>query len=96
MLFYIRCLLERMRVITGSTKGFDILNRNSREKYKIKIPQTMKINIYLNLLLMSPGSRYQVDFFLWCRHFNILNAESSYLTHTSHIGSTVQSRFLEL
>ena len=56
----------------------------------------MKVYIYLNLLLMSPGSRYQVDFFSWHRHFNILNAESSYLTHTSHIGSTVQSRFLEL
>lgn len=56
----------------------------------------MKTNyIYLHLLLESPGSRYQVDFFLH-RHFNILNAESSQLTRTLHMGSTKESRLLEL
>ena len=43
----------------------------------IRIPQTMKRNKYLDLLLVSPGSRYQADFIFGIVLSTVLNAESS-------------------
>ena len=55
----------------------------------------MKRNKYLDLLLVSPGSRYQADFIFGIGISTVLNAESSQLAHTLHMGSTVESRSLE-
>ena len=77
-----------MRVITASTKGFDILNWNSR--VVLDQNSTYKETKYMcKWLIVSPGSRYQVDFFrIDISTFWMLKVHN---WHTLRMGSTVES-----